>query len=204
MSMKACFSNPELCIALAEAAAQQLNAKPIPAWESLGILPQWDAHPGGDSPLLDRFADALEKMLDAAEGTFQREFIGFDLPQGVRSCVPWARVHVITLFGQAFTPKRLAHSLRWGDRAGKLKVNLNKNFKAFNCLLSGAAALERVLLVKRTLLDSTSVEDALHPSWRWFVCRLICFWLKQVNAMTSWASVCQDSEMTAVTRHFYS
>lgn len=200
VSMKACFSNPELCIALAEAVAQQLNAKPIPAWESLGILPQWDEHPGGDSPLLDRFADALEKMSDAAEDTFQRGFIGFDLPQGVRSCVPWARVHVITLFGQAFTPKRLANGLRWGDRAEKLKANLSKNFKAFNCLLAGAAALERALLVKRTLLDSTSVEDALHPSWRWFVCRLICFWLKQVDAMTSRVSACQDSEMTAVTR----
>ena len=82
MSMKACFSNPELCIALAEAVAQQLNAKPIPAWESLGILPQWDAHPGGDSPLLDRFADALEKMLDAAEGTFRGSSLVLTFPRG--------------------------------------------------------------------------------------------------------------------------
>eukprot|EP00438_Fugacium_kawagutii_P026898 Skav209544 [mRNA] locus=scaffold2497:141850:143934:+ [translate_table: standard] len=202
VGMKNCFCNPELCLTLGEATARQLNADPVPAWESIGFLPQWDVHPGSDSPLLEKFADVLEMMFNAAEHTFERDFIGFELNRGIRSCLPWERVHVTTLLGNAFRPKQLAHSLRWErTRTKKLKDNLRKDFKAFNCLLSGVAALERFFVVKQTLIDSTSVEHALHPSWKWYVGRLIPFWLKQVTSMKSlndsWGQE-RDPEMAAV------
>ena len=198
VSMKACISSPELSICLAQVVAQQLNAEPLPAWESLALLPGWDEHPGSESPILERFADALEMMWDASEATFQREFIGFDLPQGVRSCLPPSRVHIITLLGQAFVPNRLAYTLKSGEKAEQLEANLRKNFKAFNFLLSLTASLERVLLPKRALFDVTSVEDALHPSWKWYLRRLIRFWFKEVQSMPSRAaSLGVDPKMAA-------
>lgn len=202
VSMKRCVSSPKLCICLAKAIASQLKIEPMPAWESLGLLPEWDEQPGRESPLLVEFADALEMILVASEHTFATcDFIGFDLPPNIRSCVPSARLPVLTLWAQAFNPKRLAHSLRWGGvKAEKLLANLSKNFRAHNPLLSAPASVERALLVKRTLLDSTAVEEALQPSWKWFVGRLIQFWLKQVTSMSLWAAAFyqNDSEMAGV------
>lgn len=189
--MKNCSCSPELCITLGEAIAIQLNADPIPTWESVGFLPHWDVHPGSDSPLLEKFADVLERMFNAAEHTFERDFIGFDLPR--------ERVHVKPCLETHSDPN--SWPTRERTRTEKLKDNLRRDFKPFNCLLSGVAALERFFVVKPTLLDSTSVENALHPSWKWFVGRLIPFWLKQVTSMKSSNDSLgqeRDPEMSAV------
>jgi len=192
IALKNCTSSPETCVLLAKAIVWRLEQDPVPTWESVALLPNWDEVPPPGAPVRSAFAEAVEELLQAGLRARNANFM-FELPSRGGLYLPSERWLLKGLCTLAFSPKRLAFSfLVGGPAAERLKKNLLANFKAYNPLLSAPAYVERALLRPQYLRAGRRVDEALVPCWPEFVERIVEIWLVQARRLPHFAASLPD------------
>lgn len=190
LSFMRCSAPPCVSLSLISVAAGAIRTGTV-QWTSLGLVPSWSSSHGEDFPehLRMAFAAALEDFLAAVRETCStHDIYGFDLPNGIGGYLPCDRQHLPLLFHDAFSLKRVAHTLACGGgEAADLRQKLQRDFTAHNPLLQLPATLERKLLKKGDLLASESVAAAMAGDWQHFLSNALDLLAAHLESLERWA-----------------